>query len=156
MPNYFIDGYGSNRKSLAKQLNAVLIPVSWRKTISDIIIGKSFISTDIVIAFSLGAVIAYKIALKYPPKLLILCSMSPIHTFTKKEFYDGAKEHMSERQAREQTDDLFKIKIDLKKLRCQVITLAGDKEKDIKADLLVPNTGHILNANYIKAIKKLI
>ncbi len=52
--------------------------------------------------------------------------------------------------------DIKKIKISLKSLSIPYVTLAGQKEKEMPADIIVPRTGHRMTDSYIKCIQKLV
>lgn len=104
----------------------------------------------VVFGFSLGAILAWLVAQKYPCRHIILASMTPQHNFTdpktKRDLIDLVGDQIV-------TD----INLNLKRkhrARRQTI-LYGDLEQE-QADILVPNTAHELTNNYIKEIKKLI
>lgn len=110
----------------------------------------------ILFGFSYGAILAYLIALKYPPKKLILASISPIHSFSRGSLIEEAMAHMSKEMAEDTVDDLKKIQINLSDVSCETITMAGSEEKMEYANVRVPKTGHKITPEYIEAIKKLV
>jgi esterase/lipase len=148
---YFIDGYGGNRKNLAKRFNATLIYVNWRRPISEAVIKIK--RDDVIIGFSLGAVVAYLVAKKSKARKAILCSMTPLDIYSYKQLFNDAKKHMTEDEAELQSKELKELKI---RQDIKAIYIAGEKEKQIYADILVPNTRHELNDKYIKVIHNVL
>ncbi len=109
----------------------------------------------ILIGFSFGAVITYRIAKDFPCKKAILCSLSPLHKFSFSDLFLDYWKRMPKEQARELAKDIKNIKINLEALKTPHILLAGEKEK-LPADILVPRTGHFMTDQYINAIEKLL
>ncbi len=110
----------------------------------------------IVFGFSMGAVLAYLIAKEYPCRKAILASISPIHTFSGKEFGSFLNEHMTAEESAAVAQDILNIKVDLENLKTPHVTLMGEKEgmsKEEKTpDIIVPGAGHEIDAAYRKAI----
>lgn len=150
-----IPGGGENTEmrqyqSLAAQAsslgyNVKLINPDWNKPLHKQIfrLGKN----DIAFGFSRGALLAYISTKKYPAKLAILASMTPIRMFSKKVL----TEYYGEKLA----NDLLKIKFVGSKTK--KIRLAGEKEKKhIKADVYIPQTDHYLNKRYLQYVIKIL
>jgi hypothetical protein len=104
----------------------------------------------VVFGFSLGAILAWLIAQKYPCRHLLLASMTPHYSFTDPKIRKALVDLMG----KEFVDDIIDHLKPKHKAKKQTI-LYGDRE-DEKADVLVPNTGHRLNARYIKEIAEII
>ena len=126
---------------------------NWYRPISEQIFRVE--KNAIVFGFSFGAIIAYLIAKQYPCRKVIFASISPIHEFSFRSLVKDFCEHMSKNLAVEIATDVKKIKISLKSLRVPFVTLAGQFEK-MKADFLVPATGHRITPAYIKCIENLV
>jgi esterase/lipase len=160
---YVIPGLGENCNAVRyKKLAAALqekgykvncINPDWYKPIS----GQVFpVEKDAIICgFSIGAILAYLVAKKYPCQKLLLASTSPIHEFSFKEFETALSKYMAKDLATAITKDIKSIKVSLKSLKMPVITLAGEGEK-MTADILVPKTKHFMSSAYIKCIQNLI
>ena len=110
----------------------------------------------LVIGFSFGAIIAYLIAEKYTFTKAILASLSPLNTYPKKTIIKYFSKEIGQKKAIVYATDLKKIKISLKNLSTPTITLAGELEKGMSADFLVPKTNHMMTKTYINAIAKLV
>ncbi|MEN9621753.1 MAG: hypothetical protein RLZZ67_187 [Candidatus Parcubacteria bacterium] len=110
----------------------------------------------IIFGFSMGAVIAYLSAKKYPCKSVIFGSLSPLETFTFKDFSEFLMSYMKREPAEKITTDLLKIKVSLKTLKMPYIELAGEREEDLKAHFRIPGTGHYLSKAYIEGIVRLL
>ncbi len=131
-----------------KGYKVVSIKVDWKKPLS----GQLFVveKEAIVFGFSLGAILGWLVAQKYPCKHLILASMTPHSSF---------KDPKIKKLLIEITGAtfVFDINANLKKNhRAENQTIIyGDQEEE-KADILVTNTQHELTSNYIKVIEKLL
>jgi alpha-beta hydrolase superfamily lysophospholipase len=160
---YIIPGLGEHcdevrYKNLAKSLekvgyNVKKINPDWYKPVSQAIFPVP--KNAIVFGFSMGGVLAYLVAKKYPCKKVIFGSLSPISTFSFKSFSKDLYPYMSKEMAHNIAKDVKNIKVSLKSLKTPFITLAGEKEK-MKADFLVPATEHYMSKNYINCISKLL
>ncbi len=126
---------------------------NWYRPISEQIFPVE--KSAILVGFSFGSILAYLIAQKYPCKKIIFASISPIHEFSFDSLVKDLCKHMSKSLAEEITSDLKSIKISLKSLTTPYIILAGQLEK-MKADFLVPSTGHRMTPKYIKCIIDLV
>jgi alpha-beta hydrolase superfamily lysophospholipase len=161
---YIIPGLGESCKEkryekLAEALRAKnykvnCIDPNWYLPIS----GQIFrVEKDaIVCGFSFGAVIAYLIAKKYPYRKAIFASISPLHKFSFKSLEKDLMAHMSRSKASAITEDAKNIKISLKSLKIPYVTLAGELEKGMPADFIVPKTGHVMTNAYINCIQNLV
>jgi len=155
---YIIPGLRESCKSKPYQLFAgaasekgyevVCKNVDWESSLSSqiFVVPKN----AVIFGFSLGAIFAWLVAQKYSCRHLILASMTPHYNFvdlkikkilvdltSKKLIYDVVKQLKLIHQAKKQT------------------IMYGDREEE-KADILVPNTGHRLNNEYIKEIMKIL
>ena len=122
--------------------------VDWKKPLSP----QAFeIESDaIIFGFSLGAILAWLVAQKYECQHLILASMTPHYSFVdpliKKELVNLA--------GNEFVEDIISNLDSYNKAHKQTI-IYGDKENEM-ADILVQNTDHEINAEYIKVVIKLL
>jgi alpha/beta superfamily hydrolase len=158
---YILPGFGETcSETRYKKLDTVLkskgyiverVKPNWYKPLSANVFKPK--KNSILIGFSFGAIVAYLIAIKYPVSKVIFCSMSPITTY--KDFYESYLAHMDEENSRLNAEDITKIKISLDKLKTPHITLAGEKE-NLKANLLVPKTGHYMSIKYINCLTELL
>ena len=161
---YIIPGLGENcnaarYKVLIKALKAqgyAVKPVNpdWYRPVSEAIFPVE--KSAVIFGFSMGAVVAYLVARKYPCKKVIFASLSPIHTFSFKTYAKNLSSYMPHPLAEELARDVKKIKVSLDKLNMPFIRLAGEHEKGIEGDFLIPKTGHYISRAYIKAITKLV
>lgn len=165
---YIIPGYGENcsllrYKKLIQTLENkgyVVVPINpdWFQPISK----QTFKikKNSILFGFSYGAILAYLIAREYESGLLILGSLSPIHTFSLATLIKDNLGYMSKELAIAQAKDIKSIKIDLNIPHIiPYISLAGELEDNViksGADILIPNTNHYLSKNYINAICKIL
>ncbi|MBI2003616.1 MAG: alpha/beta hydrolase [Parcubacteria group bacterium] len=69
---YIIPGLGEKKHNLPKYIKYL------RLSIDDVLNLPKLPKDSVLVGFSIGAIIAYLIALKHPVKKLILCSPSPI------------------------------------------------------------------------------
>ncbi len=107
-------------------------------------------SDAVVFGFSLGAILAWLVAQKYPCRHLILASMTPHYNFTDPKI----KKALVGLTNDEFVDDVITSLKPTHKAKKQTI-MYGDREKE-GADILVPNTGHRLNRNYIKEMLRIL
>lgn len=153
MKLFIIPGAGENTdmkpyKDLANHARSIglkVVPINpeWGEPIT-----KQIFKTDredLVFGFSRGALLAYATTKKYPCKLAILASMTPLEKFSRKVLLDFYGKKIGE--------DILKIKFTSNKT--PQITLSGGRE-DIDADIRIPNTGHRLTKTYLKQIKALL
>ena len=160
---YIIPGLGEDcnltrYRSLIKVFQAKgckVIPVNpnWSRPISEQVFPVE--KNAIVFGFSLGAILAYLVVKKYPCKLLILGSTTPIHKFSFKFIEKIFSTGMDKDVATAIAKDLKKIKVSLSALKVPFTTLAGEREK-MKADFLVPKTSHYLSKKYIEYVGNLV
>ena len=120
--------------------------IDWKKSLSKQMFEVT--KNDVVFGFSLGAILAWFIAQKYPCEHLILASMSPHYSFEKD------RKDWIEMFNKEYIDDIVRNLKKTTKAGKQT-TLYGELEKE-PADIIVPKTEHELNYNYIKEIKGLL
>jgi hypothetical protein len=161
---YIIPGLGEQctevrYKKLARALKTKGYKVNcvnpdWYKPLSQqvFVVGKN----DVICGFSFGAILAYLVAKKYPCKKVIFASISPLHKFSIKSLVEDYSKHMPKSLAVAIATDIKSIKISLKILKVPYVTLAGQFEKNMPADFLVPNTKHRMTDVYIKCIAKLV
>ena len=128
---YIIPGLGDKRYNLPKYVKYLYL------SIDDVLHLPKLPKDSVLIGFSIGAVIAYLLALKHPVKKLILCSPSPIIVKYKKpkaEIYilSGDKE--------------------MPQMQKYALGLA----KKMKGTLVRVSSRHKLTAAYSKAIVNII
>lgn len=161
---YIIPGYGENcsldrykKLTIALQKKGYfVIPINpdWFRPLSKQTFKINKSST--LFGFSYGAILAYLTAKEYGSELLILGSISPIHTFSLRTLIKDNLEHMGKELAVAQAEDIKSIKINL---NIPHIKMAGELEDSTvkkDADFLIPNTKHYLSKNYINAICKIL
>jgi pimeloyl-ACP methyl ester carboxylesterase len=161
---YIIPGQGENctlarYKALAKVLvkkgyNVKKINPDWYRPLFEQIFPVE--KDAVILGFSFGAVFAYLLAKKYPCRKVIFASLSPLHTFSRESLIQDMRPYMAETLAHEIAIDFKHIKIQLISLKVPYICLAGQYEKGIAADFLVPKSGHRITPAYIKCIEKLV
>jgi esterase/lipase len=162
---YIIPGLGeSNRLIRYQKLAAELqgkgcvikkIDPDWQKPLSEQIIKVE--KNAVVIGFSLGAVLAYLIAEKFPCKKVIFASMSPIHTFKTKSSIKSLNTIMPLEKASAIVKDWKNIKVSLSNFKTPFVRLVGEYEKGMgTADVYVPNAGHYLGKKYREEILKFV
>ena len=160
---YIIPGQGEScdlirYRNLTKSLEGKgyeVIPVNpnWYKPLSEQVFPVE--KDAVIFGFSFGAILAYLIAIKFSCKKVIFCSISPIHQFSYRSLVKDCEEHMPKDEAVAISVDIKRIKVSLKSLTVPFVTLAGEYEK-MKADFLVPATGHRITPAYIKCIVNLL
>ena len=162
---YIIPGFGESCKEAQYKKLAVALRTKgyvvncvnpdWYRPISKQIFQVE--KDAVVFGFSIGAVLAYLIAKKFPYRKAIFASISPIHKFSFKNFKSALHPYMSNDLATEITIDIKSIKVSLKNLKVPHVTLVGQLEKKMpQADFIVPKTGHRITTSYINCISKLI
>jgi hypothetical protein len=122
--------------------------IDWKKTLSS----QMFpVKKDAVIfGFSLGAVMARLISQDYECAKIVLASMTPLHSFKDKKIKSQLVDLLGENFV----DDISKKLRPEHRARKQ-FTLYGDRE-GTSGDIIVPKTGHRLNARYNKEIVNLL
>lgn len=105
---------------------------------------------DVVMGFSLGAILALLIAQKYTCKALLLCSMTPLKSFTDTKDVEALSDLLGDAFVKDVQKNVKK-----KTLATHTYTFYGSRENE-SADVVVPHTGHRLNTNYIEAITNLL
>lgn len=114
----------------------------------------------VIFGFSMGAVLAYLVAKKYPCKKLILASIAPTHTFHQKEFEQFLSTHMEKELATKITKDIRKIRVSLKTLSTPSVTFMGELEPMTRGELvpdhLIPKTTHRITKKYREVIMKAV
>jgi esterase/lipase len=156
---YIIPGYKETcrRKpyqslaTLARSMgyNVVFKNINWNKDLSSQVFSVS--EDSVLFGFSLGAVVAWLVAQDNPCKQLILASMTPLHCFKQG---DVTREALVELLGASNVDNLEKNLQSSHKAHKQTI-LYGDKEEE-RGDVLVPNTEHEINKNYLKEVGKIL
>ena len=121
--------------------------IDWRKPLSSQLFPVP--SEAVLFGFSLGAIVAWLVAQKYPCQHLILASMTPHYNFTD----PGIKKALIDLVGQEFVDDIISHLSPIHQAKRQTI-LYGDQEGE-KADVLVLHSEHELNSNYIQEITKL-
>jgi pimeloyl-ACP methyl ester carboxylesterase len=158
MKLYIIPGFNENcslkpyqelkKLAEAKGYEVNFIDVDWKNVLSDQIFDVS--KDAVVFGFSLGAILGRMVAQKNPCKHLILASSSVIGSL--KEGED--RKLYIDLLGKDFVDDIV-TNITDKNLSKRQTTMYGDLEGE-DADIIVPNTGHRLNKNYLKEIDKLL
>lgn len=138
---------------VAKGYRAVGISPDWKAPISGQLfkVGK----TDVVVGFSLGAVLAYLVSKKYPCGKVILASMTPVRKIPFKVIEKIFVKEVGKERASEIARDLKSVIISLRNLRTPYVTLKGEREKG-SADFLIPKTGHYISKAYSEGIVRLL
>jgi len=120
--------------------------------------------SDIVIGFSFGAVISYLIAKKFTCKKIILASLSPLHTFGFKSLQKDCVRNVTRKVGKRSAvilgtklaKNIMSIKISLNSLRVPYITLSGQLERGMPANIKVPKTAHYMTRTYANTIAGLL
>ncbi len=151
---YFIHGFKEDPTEIAKKLGAIHVNVDWTKPLSEAVFPVE--KTDIIVGFSMGAIIAYMVAKRYSCKA-VLCSMTKPKAYAKDVWIDESMKDMSEENAENQVEELFELDIDISTVDC--VCMFGEKEDKDKIvhnsqSTVIPNVGHELSADYISVIKK--
>ena len=122
--------------------------INWEKPLSHQVF--SVPSNAVVFGFSLGAILAWLVAQKYPYHHVILASMTPHSSFKDPKI----KKLLIDLCGRQFISDIIKNIKPKHKAKKQTI-IYGDLENE-EADILVSKTDHGLNDRYIKEILKLL
>jgi len=122
--------------------------VDWKKPLSSQIFAVP--EEAVVFGFSLGAILAWLVAQKYDCRLLILASMTPHYSFGDNEI----KKALIELAGEEFVNDVIN-NLNSKNKSTKQITMYGALEEE-PGDVIVPETEHELNKNYIEAVSKLL
>lgn len=127
--------------------------IDWDKPLSSQVFKVN--KNDTIIGFSLGAVLACLIAKKYGCRA-ILCSMTDIQSYKRSIWISEMDKSLNKEDALNYVEDIMSL--NLKPNKDSSIILAGELEKKgvWKGDLLVPETGHVMNKAYINAIMKIL
>lgn len=131
-----------------KGYSVIFYEIDWNKLLSSQIFPVQ--KSAVVFGFSLGAVLAHLIAQKYVCRKLILASMTPLHSFKD----NGRKRELADLLGRAFVGDVSKKLRATHHARGQVI-LYGDREEEL-GDIIVPRTGHRLNARYVEKVIELL
>jgi len=134
--------------SREKGYDAIFYDVDWNKPLSSQIFPVQ--KNAIVFGFSLGAILAHLIAQQYKCRKLILASMTPFYSFKNKKI----KRELIDLWGKMFIEDISK-KLRTKHRACNQTVIYGDRE-DEPGDIIVPRTGHRLNARYNETIAKLL
>ncbi|MBU1558001.1 hypothetical protein KKC45_03505 [Patescibacteria group bacterium] len=137
------------KKAREKDYEVFFKNVDWKQKLSK----QTFTAPEgsVVFGFSLGAVLAWLVAQDCKCKHIILASMTPHYSWENKEI----KKALVDLLGTPFVNDVIK-KLDPKKhLSGEQTIMYGDKE-DEPADILVSETEHELNEQYIKEILKLL
>ena len=154
--NYFIHGFKEDPKLISASLNAIPVDIDWTSPLSKSVFRAD--SDDIIIGFSMGAIIAYLIAIQYKCHLFA-CSMTNPNAYSREVWMTESKKDMPEENAIRQVDELLGLNLDLerldqKRLKC----FYGEKENlqgiivSKSNNIIIPNTGHELSSDYINKI----
>lgn len=157
MKLYIISGFNENcslkpyqelkKLAEAKGYKVVTYDIDFTKPLSKQLFKVK--KEDAVFGFSVGALMARMVAEKTPCKKVILASSTPISGLFDLDYFCSLCDVLGYGF----TNDLRKnILIKTPK---NSITLYGDKENYL-ADIIVKDTGHRLNKNYLKEIEKLL
>lgn len=131
-----------------KGYSTIFYEIDWSKPLSSQIFPVQ--KNAVVFGFSLGAILARLIAQKYACRKLILASMTPLHSFKDKRM----RKELADLLGRAFVEDISKKLRATHRARGQTI-IYGDREEE-PGDIIVPRTGHRLNARYIKEIVELL
>ncbi|MBI2482315.1 MAG: hypothetical protein HYV76_02025 [Candidatus Vogelbacteria bacterium] len=155
---YIIPGWGEYSRykiyqSLAvlakkKGYSVVFYDVDWNKSLSSQIFPVK--KSDVIFGFSLGAIFGHLIAQKYECNKLILASMTPLYSFKDKKI----KKQLVDLLGKVFIEDVAK-KLTSKHWAKKQVIIYGDQE-DEPGDIIIPRTGHRLNARYNKTIIELL
>lgn len=83
--------------------------------------------------------------------MVILASISPIHTFSFDDLVKDYHRHMSKALAVQIARDIKNISVSLMSLNVPYITMAGEYERS-PANIIVPKTNHRITNRYIERI----
>jgi len=131
-----------------KGYNAIFYEIDWSRPLSSQIFPVQ--KDAVVFGFSLGAILARLIAQEYACRKLILASMTPLHSFKDKKM----KNELAGLLGQAFVEDISKKLRAKHHARNQVI-IYGDREEE-PGDIIVPRTGHRLNARYAEEIVGLL
>lgn len=131
-----------------KGYDAIFYEIDWNRQLSSQIFSVQ--KDAVIFGFSLGAILARLIAQEYACRKLILASMTPFHSFKDKKM----KKELADLFGRAFVEDISKKLHTKHRARSQMI-IYGDREEE-SGDIIVPRTGHRLNARYIKEIVGLL
>lgn len=131
-----------------KGYDTIFYEIDWSKPLSSQIFPVQ--KDAIVFGFSLGAILARFIAQKHICRKLILASMTPLHSFKDKKL----KKELADLLGRAFVEDMSK-KLRTKHRAHSQMIIYGSREEE-PGDIIVPRTGHRLNARYIKEIVGLL
>lgn len=118
--------------------------MDWKKPLSPQVFDVS--EDAVVFGFSLGAILARLVAQKNPCKHLLLASMTPDYSWKDNDI----KKALVDLAGSEFVEDVIE-NLKIENLAQKQTVFYGDKEGE-KADVLVANTDHELNDEYIKEI----
>lgn len=131
-----------------KGYDAIFYEIDWNKPLSSQIFAVQ--KGAVIFGFSLGAILAHLIAQRYVCHKLILASMTPLRSFK----YKKMKKELADLLGRAFVEDVSGKLRATHRARSQVI-LYGDREEE-PGDIIVPRTGHRLNARYVEKIIELL
>jgi hypothetical protein len=165
---YLIPGYGEScrlkryqtlvRTLRNKEYSVICKNPKWNKPLSHQMFPVE--KDAIVFGFSLGAVLAYLVAKKYPCQKVIFASVTPIHKYSFETWVkEGFIKEMSRDRAEICARDIKNIKFSLRTLKTPYVVMAGefeDKKKVMSPDILVPKTDHRMTKVYANAIARMV
>lgn len=131
-----------------KGYTVVFYDIDWTRSLSSQIFPVQ--KQDVVFGFSLGAVFARLIAQNYECYKLILASMTPLRSFENEK----DKRELADLLGSDFTEDIT-VRLQPNHRASSQVVLYGDREGEA-GDVIVPKTGHRLNARYINAIGELL
>jgi pimeloyl-ACP methyl ester carboxylesterase len=131
-----------------KGYNVVCHDIDWSRSLSPQVFAVP--ENAVVFGFSLGAILAWLVAQRYPCQHIILASMTPHYSFTDPEI----KKALIDLVGAQVVADVIRDLRPGHQAQSQTI-LYGDQEEE-QADILVPNTGHELNSTYIEEVMKIL
>jgi len=134
--------------SVAKEMGYEVVckNVDWKKPLSQQIF--VVLPNSVIFGFSLGAILAWLVAQKYPCEHLIVASMTLHESFEKPE----DKTSLIELTGKDFVQDIIDNLTPSHKAKKQTV-MYGDLEGE-KADILVFDTEHELTDAYIEEIRK--
>lgn len=133
--NYFIPGLSDSVKNYRFLKNIKVLKINW----NDIKVREEIIKPNILIGFSLGAIVASMISEKKKNKVLILCSPTPDENWSKIK-----------------TDKLIVIVGEKEKFCIKYAKEAYKTFKGEKKFIIIPKADHKITGNYRKKLLEII
>lgn len=133
-----------------KGYEVVFHNVDWTRPLSPQVF--SVPENAVIFGFSLGSILAWLVAQDNPCRYLILASMTPLGSFKRVK----TKKALTDLLGYEFVRDATK-KLKPKNLAKKQIRMYGSLElEEESVDIVVPDTGHELNKQYLKKITRIL